>query len=270
LNDTAWKTRRFRAHNPDFSEILWPEKFSKERLLAIRQSYANQGNLEGYSQEYLNYPLDESTAYFRRDDIVPMDDVDYITSKKYYGAVDLAISLQDKANWTAIAVGGVDSQNLLHIVEIRRGRWDSLEIIEQLFDMQQKYQFELFLMEAGAIEKAIMPLLNSEMLRKGAYINIFSQTPIKDKPTRARGIQARVRAKGVRFNKEGDWYPDFEEEFLRFPKAKTDDMVDSLAWLGLILDQLTTANTPQEDEEEEYLYMARKYLTKGRNVRTGY
>lgn len=270
LNDKNWKSKRFQAHNADFSKILWPEKFSKDRLLAIRESYQSQGNLEGYSQEYLNFPLDESTAYFRREDILPMLKDDFLCRKRFYAAVDLAISTADKANYTAITIAGTDYLDFLHVVEVRRGRWDSLEIIDQLFETFDKYEYEALVIEAGALEKAIGPFLNSEMVRRGKYISLYPLVPTKDKSSRARGIQARLRAKRVKVDKEADWFPDFEEELLRFPKAKTDDMVDSLAWIGLFLESAFTPNTPEEEEEEEYNKRKQESLQFGRNSRTGY
>ena len=62
-----------------------------------------------------------------------------------------------------------------------------------------------------------------------------------------------MRAGGVKFDKSADWYQTLEDECLRFPRDKHDDQVDSLAYLGLMLNKLIEAPTKQELEEEEYL-----------------
>ena len=67
-----WASVRYRSHSDDFKEILWPEKFSKERLQTIRQDYTQRGFPEVYAQEYLNYPIDETTAFFKREDFLPI------------------------------------------------------------------------------------------------------------------------------------------------------------------------------------------------------
>jgi hypothetical protein len=36
LEDPTWRTKVYEAHNNDFSEILWPEQYPRERLEAIR------------------------------------------------------------------------------------------------------------------------------------------------------------------------------------------------------------------------------------------
>lgn len=252
LNDPGWYSRRYKAHNEDFSELLWSEKWSVERLKEIRQGYINQGFPEGYAQEYLNYPIDESSSYFRKSDFLPIPDADRHIRRRYYAAVDFAITNKERSDYTVITVGGVDASGRLDIVDVRRGRWDSLEIINEMFSVQKRYEPDLFTAESGAIEKALGPFLNAEMLKTGVYLNLNSLTPTKDKQSRARGIQARMRAGGVRFDLEADWFPDLQSEMLHFPRGAHDDQVDSIAWLGLTLDQLITAQTDKELEDEYY------------------
>ena len=95
-------------------------------------------------------------------------------------------------------------------------------------------------------------------------------TPTKDKQTRARSFQARFRAGGVKFDKAATWYPDLEEEMVRFPKARHDDQVDALSWLGLIVDQVQDADTPEEEDEFEYEKARRQHQQDGRSQITGY
>jgi len=269
LNDDTWIAERFRAHNADFTEILWPEKFSEEKLKHIRQRYVNQGFPEGYAQEYLNHPIDESTAYFKRDNIQPI--VDYDEPLNYYAAVDFAISQSERADFTVIVVAGVSPTGMVKIVDCRRGRWDSLEIIEEMIAVQQAYKPEIFTAEKGSIEKAIGPFLTAEMHRTGTYLNLNPVNPDKDKMKRARSISARMKAHGVQFDLDAHWYPDMESELLRFPKDAHDDIVDALSWIGLTLDKLQEADTFAEQAEaeweEEY---GDELFSMGCNTYTGY
>lgn len=251
LNDKGWVSKRYRAHNEDFSEILWPEKFSKERLLEIRQDYVNQGMPEGYSQEYLNYPIDEENAYFKKEDFQEVDE-DYLDSLhlNYYSAVDFAISQSDRADFTVIATIGVESDHSIHVVDVRRGRWDAKEIIDEMFSVQQRWKPEVFTVERGMIEKSIGPFLNDEMFKRGTFLNLNPMQPVKDKVTRARSIQARMRAGGVYFLKEREWYPDLQQEMLRFPRDVHDDQVDALSWIGLTLDKQIEGMTSIEFEDK--------------------
>lgn len=269
LNSRAWLSKRYRAHNEDFSFILWPEQWSEADLRAKRQELTDDGTPELYAQEYLNHPIDESTAFFKRGDIVPISNEDENLS--YYFGIDLAVSTAQRADFTVIAVVGVNPTGRIKVVDIRRGRWDPLTTIEELFSAYQRYSPETIVIERGAIEKAIGPFLYAEMNKRGVFMNLRPETPTKDKISRAHSLQARMRAGGVEFDKEADWYPELEEEFLRFPRGKHDDIVDAVSWIGLVLDKLVEAPTNQELEDEEWEELfADEVFSIGRSAYTGY
>ncbi len=62
---TPWKSVKYKAHNEDYSTILWSAKFPKQHWLDLKADFARQGLLDVYGQEYLNDPIDESTAFFQ-------------------------------------------------------------------------------------------------------------------------------------------------------------------------------------------------------------
>ncbi|NBW29482.1 hypothetical protein EBR37_03820, partial [bacterium] len=252
-----WRSVRYRAHSEDYSQILWADRYTADFFKDKKEDYTKQGIPEVYAQEFLNYPIDESTAYFKRTDFVeiPKFTLDAIKHKEkkltYYAAVDFAISTRERSDYTVIAIGGIDSDGIMNIVDIRRGRWDALEIVDEMFSVQKKYEPYYFVTEKGAIEKAIGAILRREQISRQAYMNLYPMTPTKDKQARARSFQARFKAGGVKFDKTQSWYGDLEEEMVRFPKARHDDQVDALSWLGLVVDQVQDADTPEEEEEYE-------------------
>ena len=46
--------------------MLWPEKHSEDSLRSLQADFKREGLLDVYGQEYLNDPIDESVAYFKR------------------------------------------------------------------------------------------------------------------------------------------------------------------------------------------------------------
>ena len=271
----AWKSVRYRAHDDAFDHILWATRWSKEALQKEKQKYLDQGIPEVYSQEYLNYPVDEATSYFQRGDFIeiPRHTLEAIRHKEkkltYYAAVDFAISTKERSDYTVIAIAGMDSDGIMNIVDVRRGRWDALQIVEEMFAVQQKYSPYYFVTEKGAIEKAIGAILRREQITRQVYMSLYPMTPTKDKQSRARSFQARFRAGGVKFDKTAEWYLDLEEELIRFPKARHDDQVDALSWLGLVVDVVQSADTPEEEDEYEY-HRSMKSQQDGRSAVTGY
>lgn len=254
--DHTWKSLFFKAHRgfDDFSQILWPEQFPESRLRAIRQGFINQQDASGYSQEYLNDPLDSSDQYLRRDWFLGMREGDEDLPKVMAAAADFAISKADSANRTSFTGGGKALDNTLYITHQAVGRWDALEIIENLFDFADLVKPDIFWVEDGQIWKALWPQIRAEMQRRDKWINFVPRTPIKDKASRGRSLQKRMRAGGVRFDKSKEWYPGYEEELLRFTgvtEATLDDQFDSSALLSLGFESMPELDLEDFQEDEE-------------------
>lgn len=250
--DRAWKSVLYRAHSTDFKHLLWPEMYPEARLRSIRQDFAEQGMLDVYGQEYLNNPIDQTTAFFRKSDFLPMTENDKETYKTYYASGDLAITQNKRSAYTAMPVGGMDEKRTLHITDMRRGRFDSLEIADEIFSIHKRWSVDTFRLESENIQKSIGPFLYERMTRTGEYLNIDAKPPTKDKEARAQTLRAMMRAGQVKFDKEADWYPDLEEEMLHFPKWPTVDQVDALAWLAMLVNEMVEAPTREEMEKEEW------------------
>jgi hypothetical protein len=290
----AWRTRKFSAHksSTDFSEILWPEKFSEERLRGIQEMFREDGDMAGYSQEYLNNPVDEANLYFRKQDFIAMQPADHESPKTYYAAADFAISERETADYFVIVVAGIDPNGLLHIVDVRRFRGaddtDSRDIIIELLSVQKRYDIEKIVFEKLQIEKTIEPFLRHAMIHgipdhdnpgkfiwpPGTFINIEKITPSKSKTERGRSMKAKMKAGGVRMDMEADWYPDFEAELqtitTRGPKGKHDDQFDGFSYIGLTIDQFHNPLTHEEAEDEEYWMEVNEHMDDGRCASTGY
>jgi len=274
-----WKSIKYRAHTDfdDFTEILWPERFSEERLKKARQGYIEQNMPEGYSQEYLNNPVSSAHAFFRQDDMPSMSDYEKSLNESrqfnYYAAIDPAVSTRERRSYTAIVIGGMDELGMLHIVEVVRERMDSKEIVDWMFALQIKYRLDLFIFEKGVIEKSIGPFLQDEMAKpERPFINLLAKPPVVDKKSRAASIRGRMRQGGVKFDTSADWWPTFQEEMLRFPRGAHDDQVDALAWIGLTLNELVPGQTKKEIEDEEYdnEFFDENFEGEGRSSITGY
>jgi predicted phage terminase large subunit-like protein len=270
---TLWKSIKWKAHNEDFSEILWPQRFSAQKFKDLKDDFTKQGMPDVYSQEYLNVPIDESSTYFKRADFLPIREDDKKKPLHYYVTADLAISEKERADYSVFIIAGVDEDKRIQLRNVIRDRMDGREIVDTLIAIQRLYEPVAVGIEDMQVSKSIGPFLNEEMLNTNTFLNIY---PLKhggkDKLTRSRSIQARMRANGVKFDKEADWYQPFEDECMRFPRDRHDDQVDAFAYLGLMLDKIVEAPTIKELEEEQYqdeladseLYDA------GRNDTTGY
>lgn len=273
----GWMAARYAA-DADDSETeatLWPGKWPKERLRELFRMFKDQGNPEGYYQEYRNRPMDPSNSFFKKDDLLEFDDKDYERDWSYaptYLSCDLALSVKERRDWCAFGVGSLDDQGTLYIRYVLRERMDSKEIVETISRLQDRFKFNTLLIGKGALEKSIGPFLRDQIRRQGKFLHIEAIPETSDKRIRAQAIRGRLRAGGVKIHKKAKWYPVFEEEMIEFDRGTHDDQVDMMALFGMFLDSLQDAPTASEIKtlEWEEEYNTEENLDFGRSIITGY
>lgn len=270
---TMWQSIKYKAHNEDFTELLWPQKKTADDFKMLYEEAVRDGTTDIYSQEYLNRPIDITNTYFKKSDFLPMAAEDKELPMLHYVTADLAISEKERADYSVFLVAGVDENKRIHIKHVIRERLDGREIVDTLLALQRLYDPVAVGIEDMQVSKSIGPFLREEMVATNTFLSLYPMKHGgKDKLTRSRSIQARMRAKGVKFDKSADWYQAFEDELMRFPRDKHDDQVDAFSYLGLMLDKLIEAPTKVELEEEEYQdeYERTGNADAGRNAVCGY
>lgn len=273
----AWSSRLYKAHESfdDFGHILWPQKFPAAKLKAIRDELVAEGDSAGYSQEYLNDPLDNAEAYLKREWYLPMSGEDHERFKVFAVGADLAISKADRTNRTSFTVGGKDVENTLHHVDQYVGRWDTLEIVDKFFEIQALWNPLVWFLEGGAIWRAVEPILYSEMKKRDSYLNIEVLNPDKDKGRRGMAYRKRMKAGACRFDVKAEWFAGFQDEQLKFTgsaQSRLDDQFDSAALLSLGLENWQVEEGDELTDEEEEMERTSHRLRggEGRSAVTGY
>lgn len=293
-----WQFKVYRAHRAydDFSDILWPARWSEQQLRDKRLEFEEDGDSTGYAQEFLNDPHDRSDSYLKEHQFRPLSDEERGVDKLYYAGADFAISKADNANRTSFTVGGRLIGGITAVVDQCVDRWDTLEWIKEMFYIQLRWNIQVWYVENGSIWQSVAPLIYQEMLadtrsppmrkefgNRDIYLNLEPITPIKDKGVRGRSFQKRMKAGTMRFDTEAEWFPGYKEELLRFTgvaQARLDDQFDSSATLCIGLDKLpmmteddlvdsqVQEDEPDEVEEEERTYYA-QYSGIGIDGRSG-
>ncbi len=305
--NSQWKHLFYKAHRAfdDFGDILWPAAWTEERLRAKRQEFIDDGDSGGYSQEFLNDPQDNSNAYLRKQDFIPMGAEDRLRSKVKYAAADFAVSKNDLANRTSFTVGGKCSLNIVHVIDQRVDRWPSLEVvyslegvpagstalpkkgggfyigwIVEMVAIQRLHNPDFFFVEDGVIWKAVKATFYNTIRELDCAINIVEIPSVKDKATRGRTFQKLHRAQMMRFDTEAEWYAGYEAELLRFTggaQAILDDQFDSTSLLCIGFENYKPEAAEEDDfveeEELEIVQRARRRFRggdDGRSPTTGY
>jgi predicted phage terminase large subunit-like protein len=268
LKNSMWKLLFFKAHKSydDFSELLWPERWTEADLRDRRKEFEEDGDSSGYSQEFLNTPLDNAVAYLRERDFLPMSEDDFEVQKLVAVGVDFAISKKDAANRSSFTVGGKDSRSYVHHIDQHVGRWDSLEIVDKFFEIQRRHDPEVFFVEGGQIWLAIYPMLVKEMEKQGLMLNFEVLASTTDKAVRGRILQRKMKAGFCRFDTSAEWYPAYKAELLSFTgvtEAKADDQFDSTAILHRGLENYSEVEDDDFLEEEALDWRGRSESLRG-------
>lgn len=274
----VWKHLFYKAHKSynDFSELLWPERWTEADLRVKRLEFEEDDDAAGYSQEFLNTPTDTNQKYLRKSDFIAMNEDDYEVQKKIYVGVDFAFSKKTTANHTSFTVGGVCSRNLVHHIDQEREHMDTLELVQTFFTLDTKWGVECFFVPSGKDWLSVKPVLEREMMKKDHPLIIQEIPDNTDKAVKGRVYQKKHRAGMCRYDKHADWYQAYEQELLSFTgisEAKSDDQFDSTAILhrGIEMGVDVEDDDFDTDEEIEEEYESRRLRRQSNSTScTGY
>lgn len=276
MENEKWKTLFYEACDENFENILWPEKFPESRLRDKYEDYVEDGNPEGFSQEYRNQPVDIKTLFFKKDYFIDFErdknDLEILPNLEYYAGADFAVSEKEKADYTVFVVVGVCPEGMLHVVDVIRFKGN--DHVGELIAAQKHWKINMWMFESGQISKSIEPFLITEMRRTGVILNYDTHTPTQSKTARARSIQGYHKSGFIKYDKEKEWWGPFEAELLMVagsgPRGRHDDQFDAFAYVGMAVDQFYEPQTDEEIEEDEYQEAFEAYNDLGRCSTTGY
>lgn len=158
----------------------------------------------------------------------------------YYITGDLAVGQKESSHYSAIMVGGVDAQGTLYIVDLIRDRFDVYDVVEELIALHRRYRPAFMGLEKMHFQVAVRSVLEKTLVERKIYGLAVEDLEHgnKDKVTRARPFQARVRQGKVVIVEDAPWFETFKKELLEFPAGRFDDAVDCASYLGQILDDM--------------------------------
>lgn len=210
-------------------EALWPERYSAEYLLGSQRR-----DPLGFASLVQQRPTVADGVLFKRENFrfykrsaLPQD-------LRIYCASDHALGLKQSNDYTVLIKVGIDPNGDMYVLEGVRQRVPANVAVELMLAMASgKNKPLIWWAGRDHITKSIGPFLYKRMTETGSYINIREVTPIGDKAQRAQSIVARVSMGKVYFPDDTVWATKFIDEMLAFPNGNHDDVVDTMALLGL-------------------------------------
>jgi predicted phage terminase large subunit-like protein len=123
------------------------------------------------------------------------------------------------------------------------------DIINNIFDLNNRYQPKLIAVKTvSAGGKSFMYELNNEMKRRGVWLKVVEVKDNAHKEDRIKGL-APLYEFGHAFHlKDCPQLLDLEDEMLKFPRGKYDDILDAYA---TILEIATPPNSKQHGQADD-------------------
>ena len=145
-----------------------------------------------------------------------------------FAFIDPAISLSEKADYTALTVVHVDEKNDWYLEVAKHARLTATQIVNLCFQVHQTFECQVIGIEDVAYQRALLHFLDAEMRKRNVVLPVkgIRRGPDKTKEMRIRKLIPRFEWNRI-YIKQG--LDDFENEYLKFPKASHDDILDSLS-----------------------------------------
>jgi len=209
---------------------LHPERYDLVKLNRIKKTIPARFWAALYQQN----PVPDDGAFFLKEQFrrAPLP---RLTTSNVFVAVDFAISEKKQNDYTVIAVGLQDEDDMLHVAEVIRFKsGDGMFIVESILNACKRWHNPSLVLgfEDGQIFRAIETLLKKRMRERRFYPSTQLLKPITDKLARARPLQGRMQQGMVSFADGAEWFDAARTEMLRFPAGVHDDQVDALAWMA--------------------------------------
>lgn len=257
IESKHWQSKIYEACDADFQNLLWEEGCSEEYLREQYETFKSMGNIEEFNREYRNKPIVAGAEYFLIRNLVEWDwdpKTDPLSCYYKIMVVDPAVTSNNKADDTAIAVFGVDAEDEIHLLELFAEKIDAIDLETIIFSMRKKWMPEEIVMEKGVIKSAVLPFMEREMQRNNEWFNIEGIHAHADKIVRAKPMQARLKFQQIYVNKNIDerTKKKMYTQLTNFPKYKDDDIVDVFAYFGIRQNEIVQGRTKAEVEEFEF------------------
>ena len=261
VNSDEWKAvvlpicNNFSIENPDAIIPAWEDRLPAEKIIERYNAMAFDGDKKGFYQEYLLevMPKDDLLYYMEKINRYKVNELS-LRSLTYYVSVDLAVSEKHYADYTSIAVIGVDESNNWFLVDGFFGRVKPDETIDRIFAFVSRWRPYAVVLEKVAFQLSMKTFIQNEMVKRGKFFNLEMVARTKSKLGVFKAFQPIVEL--GRFWVPEDTIEDYVEELIHEMEGitndailcKHDDLLDSVAQLTLID---TISVTPIRTGEEE-------------------
>lgn len=217
----------------DDGSLWFPKRLTREFLEEKRKLMGSYI----YANQYQNEVIPKDKQTFKREwikhySIVPNE-------CNTFCFIDPAIGQEKEHDFTGVLVVRVSPNNDWFVVLAKRFKVNPTELVELVFRVYLQYKPQIIGIEDVAYQKALLYMIDHESKKRSSHVPVMGIRPDnnKSKEMRILGLVPRFEF-GRIFLSQG--LEDLEDELLKFPRAKHDDLLDSLAYMDQIVIVPTT------------------------------
>jgi predicted phage terminase large subunit-like protein len=267
---TDFERARYAAID-ESGKVLWPERFSKKELLSIKENYIRRDQLSRFFMEYQNEPTPEEAAVFKPEYFQYFEDLPESHKLHTEIYVDPGGGGASKgADPTAMVVVSVDDKNNFFINDYVNDKMgtDTKKFANELFRLNALYKPNRIVIEKTVASNMIKASLEQEMRTRNVFLNIEYISPTRGVGGGRRGdmsegkyqriatMQAAFKVGAIKMR---PWMTELQEQLLRFPRAKHDDLADALAYAWMFFER--RCEVDERKDEGDYLFGKRQEHT---------
>lgn len=221
--ESDWEIVKIPAISEEW-ESFWASRFPVPFLEEMRRNIWDYFFSSQYQQEpFVESGWDFKKEYFQYYEQVP-------ENLKIYTFIDPAISQKQEADYTAIVTIWIDSNNRVFVLDILHDRMNPDELINSTFNTYLKWKPSYIWLETVQYQKMLAFEMRKQMNSRNIFFNLIEVNPMWEKNARIRTLlQPRYSNASVLHPKYHLKTKELELELLKFPNAKHDDIIDSLA-----------------------------------------
>ena len=216
----------------------FPERYPIDELKKLKRS-KNMGSYL-FSCLMMLDPIPQEDAvfkekyfkYFKLDMtnkiITRLDDGEKIPVGLTFMTADGATT-EGKNDYSAIIVVTTDSENNIYILDAWHKQCDPVEFMNKFIFLYFNWNCMKLGLQSAIVEKMLRSFLKEKMKREKFWINIveLKENTRQNKEYCIKSLQPWYE-NGCIYHKESLRGSELEEELLRFPKSKHDDVIDAL------------------------------------------
>ena len=263
----VWRDQKFEEFDEDFNVVgmapVWEireYKVEEDMIFSWPRAVRSDGKAFGFDPailartkaeysdksqfyaQYYNDPNDKGSNRIQRDRFV-YGDRRHLTEQggkwlykrdklNVYASIDFAFSLNKKADYTAVVVIGVDSENHIYVLDIDRFKTDKInDYFKSIATLHSKWNFKKLRAEVTVAQAVIARDLKDRIREEGLRLSIDEYRPSRHEGRKeeriAAALEHRYENQDVIHFKGG--YTDILEEELVLSRPAHDDVKDALA-----------------------------------------